>query len=80
MLVVLGAVGFARFAFGMILPAMAADLRLDYHQQGILGASYFLGYLAVVALLPWLAPKLGCRRLCVGGLGMVAASLSVANY
>lgn len=45
-----------------------------------LGASYFLGYLAVVALLPWLAPKLGCRRLCVGGLGMVAASLSVANY
>ncbi len=75
MLVVLGAVGLARFAFGMILPAMAGDLGLDYRQQGFLGASYFLGYLAVVALMPWLAPKLGARRLCVGGLALVAASL-----
>lgn len=75
MLVVLGAVGLARFAFGMILPAMAADLGLGYRQQGFLGASYFLGYLAIVALLPWLAPKLGSRRLCAGGLALVAASL-----
>lgn len=75
MLVVLGAVGFARFAFGMILPFMAEDLGLDYRRQGILGASYFLGYLASVALMPWLASKLGARRLCVGGLALVAASL-----
>ena len=75
MLVVLGAVGLARFAFGMIIPAMADDLGLDYRQQGFLGASYFVGYLAVVALLPWLAPRIGVRRLCVGGLGLVAVSL-----
>ena len=75
MLVVLGAVGLARFAFGMILPAMADDLGLGYREQGFLGASYFLGYLAIVALLPWLAPKLGSRRLCAGGLALVAASL-----
>ena len=75
MLVVLGSVGLARFAFGMILPGMAADLGLDYRQQGILGASYFLGYLAMVAAMPWLAPKLGSRRLCVGGLAVVALSL-----
>ena len=61
MLVVLGAVGLARFAFGMILPAMAEDLGLDYRQQGFLGASYFLGYLAIVALLPWLAPARNSR-------------------
>ena len=75
MLVVLGAVGLARFAFGVILPAMAEDLTLDYREQGILGASYFLGYLAMVALMPWLAPKLGPRRLCVWGTGLVALSL-----
>lgn len=75
MLTVLGAVGLARFAFGMIIPAMAGDLGLDYRQQGFLGASYFLGYLAVVGVLPWLAPKIGVKRLCVGGLGLVAASL-----
>lgn len=75
MLVVLGAVGLARFAFGMLLPAMAQDLALDYREQGILGASYFLGYLAMVASMPWLAPKLGSRRLCTGGLALVAVSL-----
>ncbi len=75
MLVGRGCVGLARFAFGMILPGMASDLGLDYREQGILGASYFLGYLAIVALMPWLAPKLGPRRLCAGGLAVVAASL-----
>lgn len=75
MLVVLGAVGLARFAFGMILPGMASDLSLNYEQQGILGGSYFLGYLAMVALMPWLAPRLGPRRLCLGGTAIVAVSL-----
>lgn len=75
MLVVLGAVGLARFAFGMILPTMAADLGLGYKAQGILGASYFLGYLAIVALMPWAAPRLGSKRLCVIGLAVVSAGL-----
>jgi MFS family permease len=75
MLVVLGAVGLARFAFGMILPTMAADLNLGYQAQGILGASYFLGYLAIVAVMPWAAPRLGSKRLCVSGLAVVTAGL-----
>ena len=75
MLVVLGGVGLARFAFGMILPDMARDLALDYQQQGILGGSYFLGYLAIVAIMPWLAPRAGPRRLCLSGLAVVVASL-----
>ena len=75
MLVVLGAVGLARFAFGMLLPAMAADLVLDYREQGLLGASYFVGYLAIVALMPALAPRLGSRRLCAGGLLVVSGGL-----
>jgi MFS family permease len=75
MLVVLGAVGFARFAFGMVLPAMAADLALDYRQQGILSASYFVGYLTIVIAMLRLAPRLGCKNLCVGGLAVVAVAL-----
>lgn len=75
MLVVLGALGLARFAFGMVLPAMAADLALSYRQQGLLGASYFVGYLAIVIAMPRLAPQLGSKNLCVGGLGIVAAAL-----
>ena len=75
MLVVLCAVGLARFAFGMVLPAMARDLALDYTAQGLLGASYFVGYLAIVASMPWLAPRLGPRRLCLTGLGLVGLGL-----
>ena len=75
MLVVIGALGLARFAFGMVLPAMADDLGLNYRDQGFLGTSYFLGYLAIVAVMPWLAPKFGSRRLCAGGLAVVAFGL-----
>ncbi len=75
MLVVLCAVGLARFAFGMVLPTMARDLALDYTAQGLLGASYFVGYLAVVTSMPWIAPRLGPRRLCLTGLGLVGLGL-----
>ena len=57
MLVVFAAVGLARFAFGMVLPSMAAELELGYARQGMLGASYFVGYLACVAVMPWIAPR-----------------------
>ncbi len=82
MLVVFGAVGLARFAFGIILPAMARDLGLGYGQQGILGTSYFLGYLAVLAAMsvfPSLVPRFGARRLCTAGLLLVAVSLAAIS-
>ena len=82
MLVVFGAVGLARFAFGIILPAMARDLGLGYGQQGILGTSYFLGYLAVLAVMsvfPRLVPKFGARRLCTAGLLLVAVCLAAIS-
>ena len=75
LLMVLGAIGLARFAFGMLLPSMAADLGLDYQQQGFLSAAYFVGYLAIVAILPWLAPILGPRKLCAGGMIAIGFSL-----
>lgn len=79
-LVVLGVLGLARFAFGMVLPGLAADLGLDYREQGVLGASYFAGYLAVVAAMPWLSPRLGLKRLCVAGLAVVAMGLAVMVF
>ena len=75
MLVVFSSIGLARFAFGMVLPGMAGDLALDYRQQGILGASYFLGYLVVVSILSRFPGGLGSRRLCVVGLLGVAVGL-----
>lgn len=67
--------GLARFAFGMMLPLMARSLELNYTQQGILGTGYFVGYLAMVATLPWLVPKFGQRILTTLALLLVSISL-----
>lgn len=72
MLVVLAAVGLARFSFGVILPAIAIDLGLDYKEQGFLSASYFFGYLIAVPLTPWLTSRVGYRYVCASGLFVVA--------
>ena len=80
MLTVLGVLGLARFAFGMVLPGIAAELALDYREQGMLGASYFLGYLVVVAIMPWLAPRTGLSRLCSCGLLVVSSGLCVMAF
>ena len=74
-LIVFGSIGLARFAFGMLLPSMAADLGLSYEQQGFLSAAYFIGYLVIVGILPWLAPALGSRKLCSLGLALIGFSL-----
>jgi MFS family permease len=75
MIVVLGAVGLARFAFAVVLPAMTADLSLSYREQGILGGSYFLGYFVVVVLMTWFGQRLGPKRMCTSGLAVVSAGL-----
>lgn len=75
MLVVFSSIGLARFAFGMVLPGMAEDLVLSYRHQGMLGASYFLGYLVVVTILSRFTGGLGPRWLCVNGLVGVAIGL-----
>ena len=79
LLVVFAALGLARFSFGMLLPAVAEDLGLNYRQQGFLSATYFAGYLAIVFVLPWLAPRLGPRLLCGGGLAVTALAMFVMS-
>ncbi|MEC7513872.1 MAG: MFS transporter [Pseudomonadota bacterium] len=79
LLVVFAALGLARFSFGMLLPAIAEDLGLNYRQQGFLSATYFAGYLAIVFVLPWLAPRLGPRLLCGGGLAVTALAMFVMS-
>ena len=68
--------GLARFAFGMMLLGMAQDLGLDYSQQGLLGTGYFVGYLLTVATLPYLAPRLGARRIVSAGLLTITLALA----
>lgn len=69
------ALGFARFAYSLLLPAMRNDLRWNFAQAGSLGtamaAGYLLGSLSIVSV----ERRLGTARVFMGGLVLTAATL-----
>ncbi|HEU0230404.1 MAG TPA: YbfB/YjiJ family MFS transporter [Burkholderiaceae bacterium] len=69
------AVGFARFDYGLILPAMKADLGLTYAQAGWLNTVNGLGYLLGALLAIFGVGRLGTRRLFAWGTALTAAAL-----
>ncbi len=75
-LVMFAALGLARFAFGILLPSMAAGLDLSYAQRGYVSTGYFLGYLAMVAAAPRLSRRLGHVRAILLGLAAIAATMA----
>src|SRR5512138_2065674 len=75
MLCVLAALGFGRFALGMLLPSMAATLPLSYAQSGYVSTGNFVGYLAAVLACGPAAGRLGARRVVIGALAAMAISM-----
>ncbi|HWL30099.1 MAG TPA: YbfB/YjiJ family MFS transporter [Burkholderiaceae bacterium] len=69
------AVGFARFGYALILPAMKTDLALNYAQAGWLNTANALGYLLGSLLTILFVARIGNRRLFVAGL--VATTIAV---
>jgi predicted MFS family arabinose efflux permease len=69
------ALGFARFAYSLLLPAMRNDLHWSFAQAGSLGtamaAGYLLGSLSIVSV----ERRLGTARVFMGGLVLTAATL-----
>lgn len=81
-LAVFACIGVGRFALGMLLPAMGADLGLTYGQMGFVSSGNLVGYTIAVMAAGWLSRRFGARRLIATGLATVAASLmaiSLAN-
>lgn len=64
--------GLARFAFGMLLPAMRDGLGLGYDQAGFLGTGNFTGYLVAVGLTPLMMRRFSPRLLIASGLLAIA--------
>jgi len=56
-------IGLARFALGMLLPAMGQDLQLSYAQMGAISTANFLGYLAGILATAHLVRRFGARAL-----------------
>ncbi len=65
--------GFARFAYGLILPAMKQDLGWTYVQSGWLNTANALGYVAGALLTMALVQRVSASRLF--GVGVVCTSL-----
>lgn len=69
------ALGLGRFALGMLLPAMSADLGLGYARMGWVGTANFIGYLISVLGSGIVAARIGPRRMVAGALALTGISL-----
>jgi MFS family permease len=72
---VLSALGFARFGYTMILPAMKEGLRLTYAETGWLATGNFVGYLVSSLIAGLMASRWPPRRLILVALLCLAGSL-----
>lgn len=64
MLLIVTTTGFARMAYGIILPFMQEGLSLTTSQSGYLGTMLFLGYLLTVGLSGVLTIRIGAKMFC----------------
>jgi MFS family permease len=78
-LCIVACLGFGRFALGMLLPSMAATLKLSYSEIGFISTGNFIGYLAAVLFCGRIAGRIGSRRLIVAALITISASMALIS-
>ncbi len=81
LLVTIGAHGFGRMSYTLILPAMKDGLQLNYTQLGLIGTGNFIGYLIMAIIGGALAARLGsrlviCLALTLMGVTMILTGLA----
>jgi predicted MFS family arabinose efflux permease len=74
------ALGFSRFAYALLLPAMRADLHWNYFQAGAANTANAVGYIvgAITAASP--SKRFGARDVFVGSLLVSAIALILSGY
>ena len=70
--------GLARFAYGLLLPEMQADLGWSYTQAGWINTANAIGYLLGSLLALALVRPLGPVRLFVWGMALTTLALSAS--
>lgn len=75
LLVTVGAHGFGRMSYTLILPAMKDGLRLTYTQLGLLGTGNFIGYLFMATVGGFLAARFGTRLVIALALVLMAITM-----
>ncbi|MEA2614719.1 MAG: hypothetical protein QOE72_502, partial [Chloroflexota bacterium] len=67
--------GIARFAYGLLLPGMRADLHWSFAQAGTINTANALGYLAGAMITPRVTARTGRGVAFLGGMAVVVAAL-----
>ncbi|WP_144508455.1 MFS transporter [Bacillus mycoides] len=75
MFLIITTTGFARMAYGVILPFMQEGLQISTSQSGMLGTMLFLGYLLTVGTSGILTIRFGAKSVLLIGSWLVVISL-----
>ena len=75
LLVTIGAHGFGRMAYTIILPAMKDGLHFNYTELGLLGTGNFVGYLLMAIVGGFLAARIGTRIVIALALALMGTTL-----
>jgi predicted MFS family arabinose efflux permease len=73
------ALGLARFAYALLLPAMRADLGWSYADAGAMNTANAAGYLCGALLAAPTVRRLGVKRTYVGGILLTAAAIAASG-
>jgi len=72
--------GVTRFAYGLLLPPMRADLQWSYTLAGAMNTANALGYLLGALATPALMARLGPSRLLVGGAALASIFMGLSGF
>ena len=72
--------GVTRFAYGLLLPPMRADLQWSYTLAGAMNTANALGYLLGALATPALMRRLGPARLLVGGAWLASGFMALTGF
>ncbi len=73
------ALGFARFSYALLLPAMARSLRLDYFQAGALNVTNAAGYLMGALTVNKVSLRYGHKKVFIFSMALIVVFLSLVG-
>lgn len=72
--------GVTRFAYGLLLPPMRADLQWSYTLAGAMNTANALGYLLGALSTPWLLRRFGPLQVLVGGSLLASVFMGLTGF
>jgi sugar phosphate permease len=79
-LTTIGAHGFGRMAYTLILPSMKDGLHFSYAELGLLGTGNFIGYLSLAIIGGFLASRYGSRVVISLGLVLMGLTMILTGF